>query len=48
MKVLRFFAFNERTVSKNGKNDVDKLLSVNQDVVIAENENGGILALKEK
>ena len=48
MKVLRFFAFNERTVSKNGKNDVDKLMSVNQDVVIAENENGGILALKEK
>ena len=48
MKVLRVFAFNERTTSKTGKNDEDKLMSVNQDVVIAENENGGILALKEK
>ena len=47
MKVLRVFAFNERTTSKTGKNDPDKLMSVNQDVVIAESENGGILALKE-
>ena len=47
MKVLRMFAFSESTW-QDGKKDEDKLLSVNQDVVIAPVENGGILALKEK
>jgi hypothetical protein len=41
------FAFSESTW-QDGKKDEDKLLSVNQDVVIAPVENGGILALKEK
>ena len=48
MKVLRVFAFNERTTANPGKKDADKLMSVNQDVIIAENQNGGLIALKEK
>ena len=48
MKTLRVFAFNERTTTpQTGKKDADKLMSVNQDVVIAENQNGGLIALKE-
>ena len=41
------FAFNESTW-QDGMKDEDKLVSVNQDVVIAPVENGGIMALREK
>ena len=41
------FAFNESTC-KDEMEDEDKLISVNQDVVIAPSENGGILVLREK
>ena len=47
MRVLRAFAFNER-ISNATKKDVDKLMSINSDVLIVPGDNGGILAVKER
>ena len=47
MKVLRRFAFNERTCKEEGK-DEDNLMSVNLDVLIVPTEQAGIMAVKEK
>ena len=44
LKVLRVFAFNERTCGKNE----DNLVSVNLDVVIFSDEDNRVLALKER